>query len=137
LDFSLTADQLSRREAILSHCSRFSAEYWLERDREGLFKSMVEAGWIGIAMPTGFGGSGAGHDRSGGHAAGGRGVGCLHDGCLEHPPAGVWLATGRALRRYLRESLIPRTAPVSPHMILSSLQRRFSSFPSPTNERGL
>jgi DNA-binding IclR family transcriptional regulator len=59
------ADQQNIREAILKHCSRFPDEYWLERDREGVFphdfyKSMVEAGWLGIAMPTEFGGSGLG-----------------------------------------------------------------------------
>ena len=65
MDFSLTADQQNIREAILKHCSRFPDEYWLERDREGVFphdffKSMVEAGWIGIATPIEFGGSGLG-----------------------------------------------------------------------------
>ena len=65
VDFSLTADQQNIREAILKHCSRFPDEYWLERDREGVFphdffNSMVEAGWIGIAMQTEFGGSGLG-----------------------------------------------------------------------------
>jgi acyl-CoA dehydrogenase len=65
MDFSLTADQQNIREAILKHCSRFPDEYWLERDREGVFphefyNSMVEAGWLGIAMPTEFGGSGLG-----------------------------------------------------------------------------
>lgn len=65
MDFSLTPDQENIREAILKHCSRFSDEYWLERDREGVFphdfyNSLVEAGWLGIAMPTEFGGSGLG-----------------------------------------------------------------------------
>jgi acyl-CoA dehydrogenase len=65
MDFLLTADQQNIREAILKHCSRFSDEYWLERDREGVFpqdfyKSLVEAGWVGIAMPSEFGGSGLG-----------------------------------------------------------------------------
>ena len=65
MDFALTPDQQNIREAILKHCARFPDEYWLERDREGVFphdfyKSMVEAGWLGIAMPTEFGGSGLG-----------------------------------------------------------------------------
>jgi acyl-CoA dehydrogenase len=65
MDFLLTADQQNIREAILKHCSRFSDEYWLERDREGVFpqdfyESRVEAGWVGIAMPSEFGGSGLG-----------------------------------------------------------------------------
>jgi acyl-CoA dehydrogenase len=65
VDFSLTADQQSIREAILKHCVRFPDDYWLERDREGVFphefySSLLEAGWLGIALPTEFGGSGLG-----------------------------------------------------------------------------
>src|SRR5260370_10075130 len=65
MDCSLTPDQQNIREAILKHCARFPDEYWLERDREGVFphdfyKSLVEAGWLGIAMPAEFGGSGLG-----------------------------------------------------------------------------
>jgi acyl-CoA dehydrogenase len=65
VDFLLTADQQNIRDAILKHCSRFPDEYWLERDRDAVFPhefftSMVEAGWLGIAMPAEFGGSGLG-----------------------------------------------------------------------------
>jgi len=65
VDFSLTADQQSIREAILRHCARFPDEYWLERDRQGVFPhdfytSLVDAGWLGIAMPAEFGGAGLG-----------------------------------------------------------------------------
>lgn len=65
MDFELTADQQHIRDAILKHCLRFTDEYWLERDREGVFpheffQSMVEAGWLGIAMPAEFGGAGLG-----------------------------------------------------------------------------
>jgi acyl-CoA dehydrogenase len=65
MDFSLTADQQNIREAILKHCSRFPDEYWLEHDRSGVFprefyQSLLEAGWLGVAMPTEYGGSGLG-----------------------------------------------------------------------------
>ncbi len=65
MDFSLSTDQQNIREAILKHCSRFPDDYWLERDREGVFprefyKSLVDGGWLGIAMPVEFGGSGLG-----------------------------------------------------------------------------
>ena len=65
MDFSLSADQQNIRDAVLKHCSRYSDDYWLERDREGAFPrdfydSMVEAGWLGIATPAEFGGSGLG-----------------------------------------------------------------------------
>jgi acyl-CoA dehydrogenase len=65
VDFSLTEDQQNIREAVLRHCSQFSDDYWLERDRSGEFPvdfyaSMAEAGWLGIAMPEAVGGSGLG-----------------------------------------------------------------------------
>ena len=65
MDFSLTDDQQNIREAVLRQCTAFPDEFWLERDREGrfpeqFFQSMAAAGWLGIAMPTEFGGSGLG-----------------------------------------------------------------------------
>lgn len=65
MDFSLTPDQQNIRDTILKHCQQFSAEYWLERDRDAVFpqdffKSMVDGGWLGIAMPSEYGGSGLG-----------------------------------------------------------------------------
>jgi len=65
VDFSLTQDQQTIREAVLQHCSQFSDDYWLEKDRSGewpdeFHKSMAEAGWLGIAMPEAVGGSGLG-----------------------------------------------------------------------------
>jgi acyl-CoA dehydrogenase len=65
VDLSLTDDQQNIRETVLRHCSRFSDEYWLERDREAVFphefhQSMAEAGWLGIAMPESVGGAGLG-----------------------------------------------------------------------------
>lgn len=65
MDFSYTQDQQNIRDAVLKHCSQFSDDYWLERDREGKFPidfhmSMAEAGWLGIAMPESVGGAGLG-----------------------------------------------------------------------------
>lgn len=65
MDFNLTADQQNIRDAVLKHCAQFGDEYWLDCDRSGafpekFFRSMVEAGWLGIAMPAEFGGSGLG-----------------------------------------------------------------------------
>jgi acyl-CoA dehydrogenase len=65
MDFSLTADQQNIREAILKLCSRFPDEYWLEHDRSAVFphefyQALLESGWLGVAMPTEFGGSGLG-----------------------------------------------------------------------------
>ena len=65
MDFALTDDQQNIREAVLKHCSQFSDEYWLEKDRSGEFpyefhKSMADAGWLGVAMPESVGGAGLG-----------------------------------------------------------------------------
>jgi len=65
VDFSLTDDQQNIRDAVLKHCSQFSDDYWLERDREGVFpfdfhRSMSAAGWLGVAMPESVGGAGLG-----------------------------------------------------------------------------
>lgn len=65
MDFSLTEDQQTIRDAVLEFCSQFSDEYWLELDREGVFphkfhKSMADSDWLGVAMPEALGGSGMG-----------------------------------------------------------------------------
>ena len=65
MDFSLSADQLSMRESIRQLCARFDANYWLERDRSASFpddfhRTIAEAGWLGIAMPQEYGGTGLG-----------------------------------------------------------------------------
>ena len=65
MDFALTEDQQTIREAVLQHCSAFTDDYWLEHDRSGewpveFHKAMAEAGWLGIAMPESVGGAGLG-----------------------------------------------------------------------------
>ena len=65
MDFNLTPDQQNIRQAILKHCARFPDTYWLERDRDGVFpndffQALVDAGWLGVAMPAEYGGSGLG-----------------------------------------------------------------------------
>lgn len=65
MNFNLTQDQQNIRDAVLKQCSPFPDEYWLERDRDGVFphefhQSMADAGWLGIAMPEDVGGAGLG-----------------------------------------------------------------------------
>ncbi len=65
MDYAFTEDQQNIRDTVLKHCSRFPDDYWLERDRDGVFphefhQSMAEAGWLGIAMPEAVGGAGLG-----------------------------------------------------------------------------
>ncbi len=65
MEFSLTQDQQEIRDAVLKLCARFGDDYWLERDRDGVFptefhRAMAEAGWLGVAMPEAVGGAGLG-----------------------------------------------------------------------------
>jgi len=58
-------DQAAIRDSVSKLCARFGDPYWLERDRDGKFphefcNAIAEAGWMGVAMPQEFGGSGLG-----------------------------------------------------------------------------
>jgi acyl-CoA dehydrogenase len=65
MDFRLSGDQQELREAVAKLCADFGADYWLERDSVGDFPhafhaAMAGAGWLGIAMPSAYGGAGLG-----------------------------------------------------------------------------
>ncbi len=65
MDFALSAAQEQIRAEILRQCARFGDDYWLRKEREAKFpeefyQSMVETGWVGIAMPEEYGGAGLG-----------------------------------------------------------------------------
>ena len=65
MDFSLNEDHRAIRDGVNAVVRRFDDEYWLARDEDGVFprefhKAMADAGWLGITMPTEFGGSGLG-----------------------------------------------------------------------------
>ena len=65
MDFSVSEDHRAIREGVAGIVTRFSDDYWLERDEDGVFpfefhRAMADAGWLGITMPTEYGGSGLG-----------------------------------------------------------------------------
>jgi len=65
VDFAPTPEQRQIREEILRRCAAFDDGYWLRQDREAAFPhefhaAMAEGGWLGIAMPTEYGGGGLG-----------------------------------------------------------------------------
>jgi len=65
MDFALTANQDSIRDAVAKICARFDDSYWLNKDKEGGFpadfhKAFADAGWLGICIPEAYGGSGLG-----------------------------------------------------------------------------
>ncbi|MDB5743157.1 MAG: acyl-CoA dehydrogenase [Polaromonas sp.] len=65
MNFDLTGDQIAIRNAIGEICMDFGDDYWLRKDREGgfpedFYSTVARAGWLGIAMPTEYGGAGLG-----------------------------------------------------------------------------
>jgi acyl-CoA dehydrogenase len=65
MDLGFSEEQQAIRDAIAKLCEKYDDEYWLRRDREGGFpndfvKDLADGGWLGIAMPPEYGGSGLG-----------------------------------------------------------------------------
>src|SRR6059036_1552374 len=65
MDFALSANQESIRDAVGKICSRFDDAYWLKKDKEGGYpadfhRALADAGWLGICIPEEYGGSGLG-----------------------------------------------------------------------------
>ena len=65
MDFAFTETQRSIEENVRRTCARFDDAYWSDLDTRGEFPSafraaMVAGGWLGIAMPEAYGGSGLG-----------------------------------------------------------------------------
>ncbi len=65
MDFELTQEQLALADAVSKLCSPFDGAYWRKCDQEGQFpeafvQAVAEGGWLGIAMPEAYGGSGQG-----------------------------------------------------------------------------
>ena len=60
-----TPERVELREAVRAICDQFDDHYWGECDRTHTFphafsKAIAEGGWLGIAMPTEYGGAGLG-----------------------------------------------------------------------------
>jgi acyl-CoA dehydrogenase len=65
MNFDFTPEQEAIRDAVARVCAGFDLEYWLQKDRDGGFPddfhaALARDGWLGIAMPQEFGGSGLG-----------------------------------------------------------------------------
>tara|TARA_B100000029_G_scaffold477936_1_gene523498 strand:- start:360 stop:728 length:369 start_codon:yes stop_codon:yes gene_type:complete len=65
MNFNLDEQQLVIRHAIEKICDQFDDDYWFACDTDGEFpeefvKAITEGGWLGIAMPEEYGGSGLG-----------------------------------------------------------------------------
>lgn len=65
MDFDLTDDQTTIRDAVTEAAARFSDDYWMHKDLDKEFPTefytaMADGGWLGITTPEEFGGSGFG-----------------------------------------------------------------------------
>ncbi len=65
MDSNFSQDQIAIRDAIEKLCADFDDDYWLKMDTEGgpaqaFIDAVAAAGWLGIAMPEEYGGSGLG-----------------------------------------------------------------------------
>jgi acyl-CoA dehydrogenase len=65
MDFSISEDHRAIRDGVHAVMKNFDDGYWLERDEDGEFprafhRAMADAGWLGITMPTEYGGAGLG-----------------------------------------------------------------------------
>lgn len=61
----ITPEQQEIRDSILKLCARFDNEYWRHKDEAGgfpedFYRQVGEGGWLGIAVPEQYGGSGLG-----------------------------------------------------------------------------
>jgi acyl-CoA dehydrogenase len=60
-----TPERAEIRDAVRAICNKFDDTYWAEKDRTHSFpfefaKAIANGGWLGIAMPTEYGGAGLG-----------------------------------------------------------------------------
>jgi acyl-CoA dehydrogenase len=65
MDFAFSQEQLAIKDSVAKLCAQFDDRYWLKKDKEGgfpddFYRTMAEAGWLGIAMPEEYGGAGLG-----------------------------------------------------------------------------
>lgn len=65
MEFGWSDEQEAIRGEVARICSRFGDDYWREKDSkaefpEEFYRAMAEGGWLGVAMPERFGGSGLG-----------------------------------------------------------------------------
>ena len=65
MNFELSEEQLLIRESVVKLCADFPDDYWSKKDTKhefpwDFYEAMAEAGWLGIAIPEAYGGSGRG-----------------------------------------------------------------------------
>ena len=112
MNFDLSGDQLAIRNAVAEVGADFDDDDWLRKDREGgfpedFYRAMAKAGWLGIAMPTAYAGSGLGISEAcrmmetvSGSGAGLSGASAIHMNVLGLHPVVVY-GSDEQKRRWL------------------------------------
>ena len=70
MDFSDTDEHRLIRDSVRKVCADFPDEYWAEKDEAhefpwDFYRAMAAGGWLGIAIPEPYGGSGRGLAEAG------------------------------------------------------------------------
>jgi len=65
MNFELTDEQQLIQQSVSKLCQGYPDEYWAQKDKDhefpwDFYDDMAQAGWIGIAIPEAYGGSGQG-----------------------------------------------------------------------------
>ena len=65
MNFELSEQQESIREAIERICAQFDDQYWFDRDHDGrfpeeLYRALADDGWLGMCISEEYGGAGLG-----------------------------------------------------------------------------
>jgi len=65
MDFALTTEQRELRDTISKVCEKYDLAYWRdcdasERYPEEFYREMVNGGWVGLTLPSEYGGAGLG-----------------------------------------------------------------------------
>jgi acyl-CoA dehydrogenase len=65
MDFELTEDQETIRRAVAELARKFDDRYWMDKDQAHEFptefyRAIADGGWLGITIPTAYGGHGLG-----------------------------------------------------------------------------
>ena len=107
MNFGETEEHALIRDAVRSVCADFPDEYWSRLDSEHRFpwdfyNAMAKAGWIGIAIPEAYGGSGRGIARSVDRARGSRRIRRGDERGERDSPVDLRHASGRTPRQRRR-----------------------------------
>lgn len=84
MDFDLTEDQATIRDAVRELAGKFDEQYWVEKDGAHEFPptefydAFAKGGWLGITTPEAYGGHGMASPRLD-PAGGSRRVRCGHE----------------------------------------------------------